>query len=201
MLSFSLTTAEKMGSAAVIRSRHNACRVRRWGAGVGLAGGAVVAAAMFGVGVAHADESSPADLLDSAITNFNDANDVLSSAGVSDDSELLKFVTSQTGLQDKILEYLDQLESSESTIDSHAGPLSGLFDQLFFTPLDQQWLNASDEVLVGDQAFADAVASGSSGPAGELTAEVGALFAAGADIQLPGLTFASAFVDDFAKLF
>lgn len=42
----------------MISNRRNVCRARRWSTGVGLAGGAVVAAAMVGIGAAHADDST-----------------------------------------------------------------------------------------------------------------------------------------------
>ncbi|MGH3562004.1 MAG: hypothetical protein ACRDTN_09450 [Mycobacterium sp.] len=193
-----------------------AYRVRRWSTGIGLTGAAIIAA-MIGMTTAHADPSddnapsewsivahdllagstaTPDDLLNSAITNLTDANNVLSGAEVTGNSDLTQFVASQTTLQDKLLQLLGQLESAESTISSHDGSFSDLVNQLFFTPLDQQWATATESVLNADQFVETDVAGGAIPEAEALILGVHA-----ADLLFPGLSFGSDFVDVVAGSF
>ncbi|MGH3562866.1 MAG: hypothetical protein ACRDTN_13995 [Mycobacterium sp.] len=108
----------------------------------------------------------------------------MSSADLSDNSELSQFVSSQTQLQDTLQHVLGQLESAESTISAHDGSLSSLVDQLFFDPINQGWANTTEGILTADQAFDSALAAGSG-------AEGAALAAAFADIPVLGDFFDS----------
>lgn len=157
-----------------------------------LAGGAVGAAAMIAAAVAHADEPTPADLLDSAHTNLTDANQLLSQIDVS--VQPPGAIALQMTQQDLALYNLGQLESAQNVISAHDGALSGLVNQLFFTPLDQAWVNASEAVLNADQGLSAAIASGS----GLEAAEFG-LF--GPDFQLLSDAFNSIPLEEVALFF
>lgn len=159
----------------------SAYRVRRWGIGVGLAGGAIVAAVMIGPGAAHAD--APDDLLNSAIANLTDTNNVLSQLPSGSD-DLGSIINADTQLDDTMLHFLDQLKPAEDTISAHAGSLSSLVDQAYFVPLDQQWDQSTEALLQADQALAAAISSGS----GVEAAEAGAW---GPEFQLLGDFFNS----------
>lgn len=166
--------------------------VRRFRSAAGLAGGAAVAAAILGVGTAHAAPSddvagtavttaaatssgwdgswlfgdltnpgdaaattnSSVDLLSTAYTNLTDASDLLSGLGNN--------ISSIGDRLDTIAQTLpDKIEPAESAILAHSGSLSGLVDQLFLDPLNQQWLATSDAVLSASQALESATADGS----------------------------------------
>lgn len=100
---------------------------------------------------------TPDDLLNSAITNLTDANNLLSQVDVSN----LTHVADPLPLQTFSLQDLNSLLSAEDLISAHDGSLQSLIDQLYFVPLDQQWVNATEAVLQADQAFAAAITSGS----------------------------------------
>lgn len=114
-------------------------------------------AATLGVGAAHAEAlsstGSPDDLLTTAISNITDADKLLSAATGVDATQPLSF-------NSDALQLLDQLQSAEDTISAHSGSLSSLVDQLFFIPLDQGWVDASDAVLHGAQELTSTTASG-----------------------------------------
>ncbi|KAA8959064.1 hypothetical protein [Mycobacterium sp.] len=56
---------------------------------------------------------------------------------------------------------VDQLQSAESIISAHDGGLSTQVAQLFFDPLNQDWVTTSAALLHADQAFEGALTSGS----------------------------------------
>lgn len=143
----------------MISKGHIAFHARQCALGVSVAGGAVVTAAMIAAGIARADEPTPADLLDSAHTNLMAANQVLSQIDVP--VQPPGAIALQMTQQDLALYNLGQLESAQDVISSHDGAFSGIINQLFFTPLDQGWVNASESVLNADQALSAAIASGS----------------------------------------
>lgn len=176
----------------MISKRCTAFRLRRWGVGVSLAGGGVVSAAMIGVAAAHADTPTPADLLGDAQTELTYANQVLN--GIDVPVEPPGTVVGQLAQQEFALDNLSHLQSAEAVISSHDGALSGLVNQLFFTPLDQGWYNTSEAVLNADQALAAAVASGSG-----LEAAQFALLTP--DLQLLDYAFDSANVEEIANFF
>lgn len=197
--------------------------VRRWGTGVVMAGGAVLAATPLGLGGAHATTDDDAldttagstnyadlsdaaasntmtgsDPLATATTNFTDANNLFGDgSAVLGNATLTQFLTTQTQLQANILGSLSELQSAENTIMTHAGPLSSLIDPLFFEPLNQGWGDASEALLNADQTYAGLVAHGSIPEAEFFTLPL-----RGTDlVWLPGLSFATDFVDVMAGFF
>ncbi|KAA8969196.1 hypothetical protein [Mycobacterium sp.] len=112
--------------------------------------------AVAGAGAATADAPSsttPDDLLTTAISNFTDANALLTATTSVEATQPLNF-------NSDALQLLDPLLHAQETISAHAGDLSGLFDQLFFVPLDQGWIEASDTALRGAQELAAASGGG-----------------------------------------
>ncbi len=92
-------------------------------------------------------------LLASAISNFTDADKLLNADPGVDATQPLSFNTDA-------LQLLDQLQSAQDAISAHSGSLSSLVDQLFFVPLDQGWVDASDAMLHGAQELTATTASG-----------------------------------------
>jgi hypothetical protein len=138
---------------------------------VGLAGGAVVAVAMIGMGTAtaHADDDSTSPqtldgLLNSAITNLSDASNVLS-PDVDDISQLAGYVNAD----EELAIFADRLLTSENYIDfvansiSQDGSLSDLINQVFFIPLDQSWENDSEAILDAAGTLDAAIAAQAAG--------------------------------------
>ena len=123
--------------------------VHRWAVGVGLAGGAAVAAAMIGAAgmpAACADDGSlttDIGLLDSAETNMTDGFNVWTQAyGEAPPSQdiLTQFITQTEAIQTPLL-------SSDNSL------LSGLGESLFNGP-DQQLAQISDAFLSAAEAYA-----------------------------------------------
>jgi hypothetical protein len=138
------------------------CRVRQWSAGAGLA---ATAAAVIGMGTAHADDASPLDLLGDAQSALIDANQVLGQIDVSgltgDEAGVGPGITTLLDTQDHALTALDKLDSAESAILSiDNGSLSNFISPLF-TNLDQQWYQTTEALLSADQSIAGAVSGGS----------------------------------------
>lgn len=126
--------------------------------------------------------TTPDGLLTTAISNLTDADKLLSAATGVDATQPLSF-------NNDALQLLDQLQSAEATISTHSGSLSSLIDQLFFAPLDQGWVYASEAALHGAQ---------------ELTATTGGGLDIGLEVpslQLIGDYFASVPVILAADLF
>src|SRR3984957_22617 len=138
------------------------CRVRQWSAGAGLA---AAAAPVIGMGTAHADDTSPLDLLGNAQSALTDANQVLGQIDVSgltgDEAGVGPSITTLIDTQDHALTALDKLGSAESAILSvDNGSLSNFISPLF-TNLDQQWYQTAEALLGADQSIASAVSGGS----------------------------------------
>jgi hypothetical protein len=143
-------------------NRRTSCRVRQWSIGAGLAAGA---AAVIGIGTAHADDTSPLVVLGDAQSALIDANQVLGQIDVSgltgDEAGVATNITAQIGIQDHTLTALDKLDSAESAILSvDNGSLSNFISPLF-TNLDQEWYQATEALLGADQSLASAVSGGS----------------------------------------
>jgi hypothetical protein len=157
-------------------NRHAACRARQWSACIGIAAGAAAVTAIFGASAAHADDTSPVDLLGDAQVALTDANQVLGQvdvASLSDQPLIAQFINSATGIQDHALQIVDKLDSAETAILSYDnGALSSLISPLF-TNLDQQWSQGSEALLAADQTLSEAIASGS--VPDTIAAQVGAL--------------------------
>jgi hypothetical protein len=117
------------------------CLVRQWGSGAGLA---AAAAAVIGMGTAHADDlSTDIGLLNSAETNVTDAFNVWTQAyGEAPPSSdtLTQLITQTEAIQTPLL-------SSDNSL------LSGLGESLFNGP-DQQLAQASDTFLSAADAYA-----------------------------------------------
>ena len=132
---------------------------------VGLASGAALAAAMLAATAAHADDTSPLDLLGDTQIALTDADQALGQIDVSNltgaEAGVAWFIGLQSSIEDHALSELDKVDSAESAILSFdQGALSNFFNPLF-VDLDQQWYQSGEAVLVADQALAGAVASGS----------------------------------------
>lgn len=155
-------------------------RIQRWRTGIGLTG-AVVAAAVIGIGTAHADPTDVADLLNAATANLTEGVDGLVNELFNQptDNDIAQAVASQ----DAVFHEIAQLQSAETVISAHDGSLSGLVDELF-SSVNQQWVTASEAVLTADQAFDAAVAANSG-------VEAAQLGLAAADFQLLTPTFES----------
>jgi len=143
-------------------SKRPNCRVRRWSAGAGLA---AAAAAVIGMGTAHADDTSPLVVLGDAQSDLIDANQVLGQIDVSgltgDEAGVGPNITTLIDTQDHALTALDKLDSAESAILSFDnGSLSNFVSPLF-TNLDQQWYQTAEALLGADQSIASAVSGGS----------------------------------------
>jgi hypothetical protein len=151
--------------------------------------------ALDGSGASYAStEAASASTLNAAHTNLTDANQVLtqtidelssqtangmlSQDEVSNQIQLEQNASQQIMNQDGALESLAKLESAEGVISAHAGPFSGPVNGLF-TPLNQGWDQASENLLNADQALENAVA-GDSGVQnyGVVGAEIGVVEAA-----------------------
>lgn len=156
---------------------------------VGLAGGATAAAAMFGVGTAHAapagneaDATITAALaagtsgssavdgswLFGAPVSGTDTISLLGNAATNftDAADVLTGLDFGSGTVgdrlDNIANILtDRLEPAEGAILAHSGSLAGVVDQLFIAPLNQQWFNTSEALLSASQALESAPIAGS----------------------------------------
>jgi hypothetical protein len=179
----------------MISNRPN-CRVRQWSAGAGLA----AAVAVIGMGTAHADDTSPLDLLGDAQSALTDANQALGQIDVSgltgDEAGVGPSITTLIDTQDHALTILDKLDSAESAILSFDnGSLSNFVSPLL-TNLDQQWYQTTEALLSADQSIAGAVSGGSF--ADILTAQFEALTP---DAQLIGDAFQSLPTEWIGSLF
>ena len=147
--------------------------------GAGLIGGMAAVAMTLGLGgvdagtpdqlvrlTADAESLGSSDLLVLAATNFLDAKDVFTGIDTTDLSEtFLSAVERVQGLSDvldRTVSVLDNyLSPAEAAILLQSGSMSELVDQLFLTPLNQQWANAAESLLSAAQAFDSAVSDGS----------------------------------------
>jgi hypothetical protein len=140
----------------------NRGQARLWAAGTGMA---AAAAAVIGMGTAHADDTSPLVVLGDAQSALIDANQVLGQIDVSgltgDEAGVGPGITTLIDTQDHALTALDKLDSAESAILSvDNGSLSNFISPLF-TNLDQQWYQTAEALLGADQSIASAVSGGS----------------------------------------
>jgi hypothetical protein len=123
--------------------RRASCRVRQWSSGAGLA---AAAAAVIGMGTAHADDGSLATdigLLNSAATNVTEGFNVWTQAygeAPPSSADLTQAITQFEADQTPLL-------SSDNSL------LSGLGESLFNGP-DQQLAQASDTFLSAAEAYA-----------------------------------------------
>ena len=122
-------------------NRRTSCRVRQWSAGAGLA---AAAAAVIGVGTAHADDlSTDIGLLETAETNVTDGFNIWTQAygeAPPSSADLTQAITQFEADQTPLL-------SSDNSF------FSGLGESLFNGP-DQQLAQASDAFLSAAEAYA-----------------------------------------------
>jgi hypothetical protein len=131
-----------------------------------------------------AADTTPADLLSQASTNFTDANQVLTQIPAVGDASTVGLVEQQNvDLQD-----IAQLGTSESALSSYDnGAVMQLLDPLF-NSVNQRWDQASEAVLNADQALQIAAATGSG-----TTIDTPIYDLLGAQLQSP--IFSSDFID------
>lgn len=138
-------------------NRRSSYRIRNWGTSAGLV---AAAAAVIGMGTAHAD--TPDDVIGQAITVINQGDTLLAAAPTAD------LGTESAGLLSR--------QENFGVLDSDLNQLASLQDQ--FNPADQTFLAAADEqyvtaaqnVLSADQAFLAADQAGElTGSGGNLT--------------------------------
>jgi hypothetical protein len=174
---------------------------------MGLAGGAVVAAVVIGLGAApsaRADDTgpaealtglTPAELLADAQTELTEANNVLSQVPSNDipNDFVASLLADQVQEQNTALASLSGLESAEDSILSYDnGALSDLLTPVF-TDLDQNWLDASQAKYAGDYNFDLALVNGI-----ELaTVEIGTAIP---DFEVFGDVFSSDAIEQAASL-
>ncbi len=138
------------------------------------------------------DTTTPGDLLANAKTNLTDGVTALVQELFVEPTN--RDLAQQVSIQDGALAGLMRLESAEDAILAQGGSASNVANEMFFTPLNQEWVTASAAVLSSDHAFADAIANDIGIPAAQL--EVLA-----ADFQLLGAQFLSIPVDIAAIFF
>jgi hypothetical protein len=132
-------------------------RTTGWAGGIGMA---TAAAAMIGMGTAHAD--TPDDVLGQAITVINEGDALLATAPTADlGTESADLLSRQ--------ENLGVLDSPLNNIASLQDQLTPT-DQSFLASADEQFVSAAQNVLSADQAFVAADQAGElSGNGGNLT--------------------------------
>jgi hypothetical protein len=173
-----------------LRSIH---RTRRWAAGIALAGGTISAAAVIGTGAApaaRADDTSIADLLGQASTNFTAAEQAFAGVPTTDLPDLVLY---QANLANTDFVNVTGLGEAENGILSYDnGEFANLVTPLF-TDVDQNWLQASEAVLNADTALVAAITDGT----GLSAAEIGLI---APDLQVMGDQFLTGAIDQSAYL-
>jgi hypothetical protein len=128
-------------------NRRTTGQARLWAGGIGMA---AAAAAVIGMGTAHAD--TPDDVIGQAITVINEGDALLDTAPTAD------LGTESAGLLSR-QENLGGLDSDLSQIASLQDQLSA-GDQTLLANVDEQWVTAAQNVLSADQAFVAADQAG-----------------------------------------
>jgi hypothetical protein len=176
-------------------NRRNHYRTARrnhlWGVGIGMA---ATAAAMIGMGTAHAD--TPDDVIDQAITDLNQGAalvDAAPTAGVSaQDAGLLSEQASIGSQEDQVITDIGTSQEGLSAA-----------DQTFLANADEQLVTAAQSVLSADQAIVAADKAGdlsSSFTSVDLTALVADTGLLSADFNSLGDTFLVLVDPDIASL-
>ncbi len=173
-------------------------RVRQWAAGVGLAGGAVVAAAMIGTAsaqVAYAD--TPEDMTGQAAQDLNQGTTVLDGADTADlSARQAGILTDAEGLNNQLSPLLTQI----GTLQESLSPA----DQIFLANADEQFVSAAQNMLSADQAFVAADQAGDLSGSGlnsvDLTLLDGALGLLSADFNVGGATLFAFFDPDIGAV-
>jgi hypothetical protein len=122
--------------------------IRQWSTGAGLA---AAAAAMIGMGTAHAD--TPDDVLGQAVSDLNQGTALLDTASTTDlSARSAELITGQEGLIPQLDPDLTQLATLQDTLS--AG------DQTLVADADEQVVSASLNILSADQAVVTADQAG-----------------------------------------
>ena len=179
----------------MISNRRTVRRVRQWSTGAGLA---AAAAAMIGMGTAHADTAE--EVLGQAGADLTQAASVLDSAPTAS-------LGPYTGVLTQDESFVSQAESFLSTIESYQADLPAADETSpLLVDADQALLQAYDGMLTGDQTFVAADEAGeltgvqASSLAAELT-EIQALYAPiDAEFGTIPATLDVGFADIFAQL-
>jgi 3-oxoacyl-ACP reductase-like protein len=165
----------------------------RWAAGIALAGAAISAAAMIGLGAApaaRADGASIADLLGQASTNFTAAEQVLAGVPTTDLPDLVLYQANLANTEFLDVTGLGYAENGILSYDN--GEFATLVTPLF-SDLDQNWLQASEAVLNANTAWVTAITDGT----GLSAAEFGLI---APDLQAMGDQFVTGVIDQSAYL-
>jgi hypothetical protein len=121
--------------------------VRRWVAGVGLAGGA----AIIGMGTAHAD--TPDDVIGQAVQLLNQGDSVLLAAPTADlGAKQADILAEQATFGTQFDSILEQIGSEEEAMSPG--------DQSFLAGADEQLVTAAQNILSADQGFVTADQAG-----------------------------------------
>jgi hypothetical protein len=137
-------------------NRHSA---RVWGIGVALS---AAAAAMIGMGIAHAD--TPDDVIGQATSDLNQANALLEAAPTADlSTRQADFLG--TADSDNQTPFLEQIGTLQDSLPSA--------DQTYLGSADEQLVTAAQNVLTADQAFVAADQAGDLSSNGLNTVDLG----------------------------
>ena len=130
-------------------SSHRTVRcVRQWSSGAGLA---AAAAAMIGMGTAHAD--TPDDEIGQAISDLNQGGAVLATADTADlGTRSAGVLAAQESIPTSVGPGLTQLETLQDGLSSG--------DQTYLANADEQLVTAAQNLISGDQAFVAADQAG-----------------------------------------
>lgn len=172
--------------------------VRRWATGVGVAGGAVAAAAMIGTAgapVARAD--TPDEVMDQAIALLNQGDSVLLAAPTADlSAQQAEVLAHQATAGTTFDPLLTQLASAED------GAFPG--DQAFIATADESFVTGAQNLLSVDQAFVAADQAGDLSGTGfapaDLSLVAGDLGMAGAGVNVLGAAFLALLDPDIGSL-
>jgi hypothetical protein len=146
--------------SSVHRNHRTTRQARRWGVGIGTA---TAAAAMIGMGSAHAD--NPDDVIDQAILDLNQGAAVLDAAPTADlSAKQAEDLATQVTLSSQLDSALDQLRSAQDGLSAA--------DQTFLGHADEQLVAASQNILSADQAFVAADQAGDLSGSGFASADL-----------------------------
>jgi hypothetical protein len=166
-------------------NRRTTGQARLWAGGISTA---AAAAAMIGMGTAHAD--TPDDVLDQAINYFNQGDSVLDTASTADlGTRSADLLSGQENLGAEIAQILPQLGTQQDLLIPT--------DQTLLAVVDEQWVTAAQNVLSADQTFVAAdqagQLSGSGFNAADLTVIDADLGILSADFNTAGATLLALF--------
>lgn len=108
--------------------------------------------------------TNPQDLLSTAAADITETSKLIGGIDVSSGiaTTYASFIDGYPSSLDTLGSFVtDQVAPAESTVSTHSGSLSGLVDQLFLDPLNQQWANTGAALLSAGQAFDSAITAGS----------------------------------------